>query len=120
MIENGADIIEFFKVWPCGDDVCLDDTPFSEDEHLVVRLTDAKGNPSGPVVEPGGEYDFNYGVLCWQGRGPAPSGFDPDMARVFWKWVRARSTTNMVVEVPKEQLDAFKALMKANGWKATG
>jgi hypothetical protein len=119
MKARGSDLIEFFKSWPPGDDVYHDETPFSEDGEGVLRLVDDVGNPDGDVVEPGQKYDFDYGCLGWQGKTAEPAGFDDDFPRVFRKWVKARTTSSFGVDVPKDQVDAFKALMKERGWKVT-
>lgn len=115
----GADILEFFATWPPGDDVFHDDTPFSEDEHGVLRTVDEYGNPNGVAVEPGETYNFDYGTLGWQGKGAQLASFDEDFPRVYRKWLKARTTATFAVDVPKDQVDAFKALMKERGWKVT-
>lgn len=116
----GADLIEFFKTWPLGKDVYHDESPFAMDAQGVLRLTDDVGNPDGDAVEPDKKYNFDYGTLGWQGllTNP-PTSFSDDFAAVFRKWVKARTTASFGVAIPKDQVDAFKALMKERGWKIT-
>lgn len=116
---RGSDLIAFWAEWPVGDDVYIEECPFDMGADGVLYLADDRGNPTTVPVEPDQEYPFDYGCFGWQGHGPEPKGFNDDFRAVFRKWVKARSLATVTVDVPKDKLDDFKALMAERGWKVT-
>lgn len=113
---KGQDIIDFFKTWPPGDRVYVEEVPFEEDENGVLREY-AENSNTGAPVDPAEVYDVKYGCLGWQGDGDPPSDFDDDFVRVLRKWLKAKTTTVLVVEVPNEEVQAAKDFLKSKGWK---
>lgn len=117
MKAKGADIIEFWKEWPPGEDVYIDEADFVEEPDGTLYTT-TDGFTPGARVEPSGKYDVS-GYLGWQGKGAAPAGFVSDLAAVFRRWLKAKTETTFAVTVPKGQEEALKAACAANGWKVT-
>ena len=112
----GAEILAFWHEWPPGDDWCYDD-------YEGTALSDDEGED---VLDPMERYDLrDFAVITWQGQGGPPStapmrGEDyVEFQRWFSFWRKARTVVNFGVEVPKEQADAFAALMAEHGWKTT-
>jgi hypothetical protein len=112
----GQHLIDFWKAWPVGKDVYLDEGPFSEDDAGFLCMVGTDGEPA-TVIDPTTRYEIDYGQLAWQGKGDAPSDFDDDLVRVLRKWIRGLTTTTFVVQVQKEQAQDFKALCKERSWK---
>lgn len=124
----GAQIKQFWDAWPMGKDWYHDGAEISfEDE-----------SPSGDsyawALEPASKYDSTLlGGIFWQGGfNDVPSRVDlgegvsvavdvdsgsVDFGRALSAWLKAQKVAVVVVEVHKEQLDEFKALCKARGWK---
>lgn len=113
---KGQDLIDFFKAWPPGDDVYMEDVPFGERKDGVL-CEQEDSLEYGPPVDPVETYAVDYGILGWQGKAEQPANFDDDFVRVLRKWLKARVSTTLVVEVPKEEKDQAIELLKAQGWK---
>lgn len=92
---KGQDIIDFFKTWPPGKNVYVEEVPFEQDEDGILREYDEDGY-AGTPVDPAELYDIKYGCLGWQGDGPQPTDFDDDFVRVLRKWLKAKTTTILV------------------------
>lgn len=108
MKATGAEITEFWREWPPGDDWYIDDGIEVTDEH------------DRPLLDPEKKYDVqDLGVLIWQGQEPGPKGSEEGVPveRVFAKWRKARTSQTLVVTVPNEAVDEFKALCKQRGWR---
>ncbi len=108
MKATGAEITEFWKEWPPGDDWYIDDGFDVLDEH------------DQPLLDPKKKYDVSdLGVLVWQGKGPSPAGLGGvvPVQTVFAKWRKARTHQTFTVSVPNEAVDEFKALCERRGWK---
>lgn len=114
----GADIIAFFKEWPPGEDAYMEEAPFETtdtDDLLLVSPDDE----SGPKMDPAVKYLFGYGLIGWQGEGDPPAGWDDDMPRVFRKWLKARTVTTLIVEVPNDKAADLRASLLSQGFKVT-
>jgi len=116
MKAKGADIIAFFNDWPMGPNVYMEETPFSYAENGVLCVT-ADGWTPGAAVDPAETYDFDCGMLGWQGDEDCPAGFNDDMVKAFQKWKRDRDYVVLTVQVPKAEESAFLEVMKAKKWK---
>lgn len=113
---RGQDLIDFFAAWPPGPDAYHEDSGFGENEDGALCLTD-DGITLGERIQPDLTYTVHAGYLGWQGSGPAPADFDEDFERVIKRWIKARTVTALVIEVPKAEVEAARALCKERGWK---
>jgi hypothetical protein len=122
---KGADLIRFYREWPPGDDVAIDDPCYSEDgEDGVLRDIgalpwDEDDYEKAPAVEPDKTYTVEHGTLLWQGSGAAPANMDESFARVVKRWLKAQKATTLVVEVPNEDAEACRAMCAERGWRVS-
>lgn len=113
---KGQDLIDFFREWPPGEDAYMEDVPFSEREDGVLCEADDRGNDTTPV-NPEETYKVLHGLLGWQEDGKKPANFDSDFVRVLGKWLKARTTVTLVLEVPKLEKDSAIELLAVRGWR---
>lgn len=109
MKATGAEITEFWREWPPGDDW------YVEEAVLEVFAEDDR-----PLLEPTKKYDVaDLGFLYWQGQGPIPRGAEEGIptAREFTKWRKARMSKTFAVDVPVASVTEFRALCKQHGWR---
>lgn len=110
----GADLIAFWQEWPGGDDIYLEQGPIFTDEAGVLRYGYEEDDEGQQPILPGEKYDIE-GVRGWQGKTPRPFDFDPDLARCIQRWRKARTTTTVVVEVPKARAEEVRAVLRGLG-----
>lgn len=117
---TGADITRFYDSWPMGADWYHDDT--------TIEIT---GDEGENLLDPVTKYDLDdFGSIIWQGSGPVPVKLviegvaiqNPDQgwisfAQVFKAWQKGDTTCTVCLTVPKDQVEALKALAKERGWK---
>lgn len=118
---KGADIIRFMAEWPVPEGVYIVEAPFEEDgDPSVLRWVEGcefDEYDMAPAVDPAAMYDVKWGSFGWQGSSPPPSGFEWDIGRHLRKWLKAQTETSFAVTVPNEQVEEFRALCMARGWK---
>lgn len=102
----GQDLIDFWKEWPPGPDVYVDDAEFGESVKGILCLEQG----DGAAVDPTKKYGLS-GYLGWQGKGDEPADFDDDLESVFKKWLKKKTTTTLVIEVPNEAVENLKAMI---------
>jgi hypothetical protein len=101
----GADIIEFYRNgWPDG--------WYHDDATIEVEDQD----DGTPVVQPNEKYDLvELGVLVDE----AGIKDHVTFASAFNRWKKTRDVDTVVVSVPKDKSVAFRAEMKAQGFKVS-
>lgn len=115
----GAEILEFYREWPPGDSWYLDD--------YENGIEEGEGENGKVLVDAGTMYDLSiFGTIFWQGEdadlpknAPARGNDAVGFEAWFKHWKKSRTTTSVLIEVPKEKLEAFLALMKAGGFKVS-
>lgn len=122
----GSDLIEYFRAWPLGDDFCIEECPFSEDEDGCLHLVgdgyddpsrDGYDDPSRhPLVELGEKYEVE-GSIWWQGSGVEPSSYPRTLEQALRAWLKTRNTKTFAVEIPVGKVEEFKALLASGGFK---
>lgn len=115
----GADILSFYDAWPMGREWYHDDCD--------IEIT---GDEGEHLLDPTKKYDLDdFGTICWQGDGDCPErlevggsnlvveGFGLEFGYVLRAWLKATNNSTFSITVPKDQVEALKALAKERGWK---
>lgn len=117
----GADLIRFFEEWPPGPDWAISDdaqVAVVDGSLRWVGLLPAEEYPNAPHVQPKEEYTLTHGYLWWQNQQRvSPLGADPILVDVLRRWMRAKEFTTLAVEVPREEVEAFRALCAERKWR---
>ena len=117
---KGADLIRFYyDEWP-GPDVAIEDAPFSEEDGALrwVDGVDDLDFHLAPPVDPDATYTVTYGRFWWQSQThQQPPGFVDDVTLVLHRWLKAQKVTTLAVEVPREEVEAFRALCAERKWR---
>ena len=109
MLARGADIAEFWKSWPPGPNVTVDECCVDED--LSGELIYCpNGDGVGARIDPAQMYEFD-GYLDWDSRLPMPARFNHSLEEVFAEWLASRTTVTLVVELPRN--DTVEAALRA-------
>jgi hypothetical protein len=117
---KGADLIRFFEEWPPGEGGFYDDCPVAGAADGSFRWIDGYDDYDyelAPRIDPAKTYKVAYGELGWQGEGPPPAEWTDDLTAWIKRWLKAQTTTALVVDVPNGEVEAFRAMCKERGWK---